>query len=372
MTTPQIAYDPYDISYNPQYEKRKLFLDGTVTIQRFDTLTYPKLGVFEDLQRGFFWNPEEISLVKDKSDFQNSSRAIQHIFTSNILRQTTLDSEQGRTPAMVFGPVCSVPELEALCLAWGFFETNIHSKSYAHIIRNVYGIPKDEFDKIHQNEAIVQMSSNIGKYYNHLYRLNCIVGSGGTVSEDEHCEAIWMALHDSYALEAIRFMVSFATSLGMVENKIFIGNGAIIGLILQDEILHTEWTAYIINTLVATDPRFAKLAKDKRVKAKVKELYDDVIREEKAWADYLFMYGPVIGLNAQILKDFVDYNAYYRLANIGIKYNTKHIKTNIPWFNRHVRIDKKQTALQETESTEYLIARMNTDIDLTQLPDLVI
>ena len=187
MNNSPAVYDPYDISYNPEYETRKLFLDGTVTIQRFDTLTYPKLGNFETLQRGFFWNPEEVSLIKDKNDFQNASRAIQHIFTSNILRQTTLDSEQGRTPAMVFGPVCSVPEMEALCLIWGFFETNIHSKSYAHIIRNVYGIPKDEFDKIHQNEAIIAMSSNIGKYYNDLYRLNCIVGAGGKVDEDEHC-----------------------------------------------------------------------------------------------------------------------------------------------------------------------------------------
>jgi ribonucleoside-diphosphate reductase beta chain len=189
------------------------------------------------------------------------------------------------------------------------------------------------------------------------------------VSEESHIKAIWMALHASYALEAFRFMVSFATSLAMVENKIFIGNGNIISLILQDELLHKGWTAYIINQVIKEDSRFAAIKQE--CEAEVYQLYVDVIREEKAWADYLFNKGPVIGLNAAVLKDFVDYTAVSALKEIGIKYQSSAPKsTPIPWFNKHVDTSKKQTALQENESTNYVIGVMSDSIDYDQLPNL--
>jgi ribonucleoside-diphosphate reductase beta chain len=164
-------------------------------------------------------------------------------------------------------------------------------------------------------------------------------------------------------------MVSFATSLAMVENKIYIGNGNIISLILQDELLHTEWTAWIINQVVKDDPDFAQIAQD--TAAEVYALYEEVITEEKNWADYLFKKGPVIGLNAEILRDFVDWTAYNRLRDIGIKYQGAHPKTTpIPWFNKHVNLNKKQAALQETESTSYVIGVMSDTVDKLLLPDL--
>jgi ribonucleoside-diphosphate reductase beta chain len=189
------------------------------------------------------------------------------------------------------------------------------------------------------------------------------------VEPDYHIKAIWLALNASYALEAFRFMVSFATSLAMVENKIFIGNGNIISLILQDELLHKGWTAYLINQVVKEDPRFAQIKTE--CETEVYALYMDVIREEKAWADYLFQKGPVIGLNANILKDFVDYTAVSALKDIGIKYQANAPRsTPIPWFNKHVNTSSKQTALQESESTNYVIGVMSEGIDYDALPVL--
>ena len=361
----------YNLSKQTNYLKRKMFLDpeGPVTVQRFEEVKYPKLSKFEELARGFFWVPEEISLTKDKIDHKEATDAVKHIFTSNLLRQTALDSIQGRAPSQVFGPVCSIPELEALTLTWGFFETSIHSKSYSHIIRNVYGVPKEEFNKIHDTTEIAGMAANIGRYYENLHILNCRKELGEDISVMDHKRAIWLALHASYALEALRFMVSFATSLAMVENKIYIGNGNIISLILQDEILHAEWTAWIINQVVKEDEDFAKLAEE--CKQEVYQMYLDVIREEKEWADYLFKKGVVIGLNANILKDFVDYTAFAKLKEVGIKYLEDHPKTTpIPWFNKHVNINKKQTALQENESTNYVIGVMSDIVEYEELPDL--
>ena len=362
----------YNLNTKTDYLNRKMFLDpeGPVTIQRFEEVKYKKIADFETTARGFFWVPEEISLTKDANDFKDASDAVKHIFTSNLLRQTALDSLQGRGPSQVFAPVVSLPELEALIYNWTFFETNIHSRSYSHIIRNIYNVPKDVFNTIHDTKEIVDMASSVGKYYDDLHQMNCKKELGFELeSEKSYIKAIYMALHASYALEAFRFMVSFATSLAMVENKIFIGNGNIISLILQDELLHKGWTAYLINQVVKEDARFAAVKQE--CEAEVLALYMDVIREEKAWADYLFKMGPVIGLNANILKDFVDYTAVGALKEIGIRYPNPAPKTTpIPWFNKHSDTSKKQTALQESESTNYVIGVMSDSVDYDQLPVL--
>ena len=361
----------YNLKTKTDYLNRKMFLDpsGPVTIQRFEEVKYNKLAKFEQEARGFFWVPEEVSLTKDSQDFKDASDTVKHIFTSNLLRQTALDSLQGRGPSQIFTPVVSLPELEALMYNWSFFETNIHSRSYSHIIRNIYNVPKDVFNTIHDTEEIVAMASSVGDYYDRLHQINCRKELGQAVTEQEHIDAIWLALNASYALEAFRFMVSFATSLAMVENRIFIGNGNIISLILQDEIGHKDWTGWIINQVAKEDPRFA--AAKIRCEAEVYQMYLDVIREEKDWANYLFKHGPVIGLNANILRDFVDYTAKNALHEIGIKYLESAPKsTPIPWFNKHVDTSKKQTALQENESTNYVIGVMSDSLDYDELPNL--
>jgi ribonucleoside-diphosphate reductase beta chain len=361
----------YNLHTKTDYLNRKMFLDpeGPVTIQRFEEVKYKKIADFETTARGFFWVPEEVSLTKDANDFKEASDAVKHIFTSNLLRQTALDSLQGRAPSQVFTPVVSLPELEALIYNWSFFETNIHSRSYSHIIRNIYNVPKDVFNTIHDTKEIVDMASSVGRYYDELHKVNCRKELGEDVNEKEHIKAIYMALHASYALEAFRFMVSFATSLAMVENKIFIGNGNIISLILQDELLHKGWTAYLINQVVKEDSRFAQVKSE--CEAEVYQLYMDVIKEEKDWADYLFKMGPVIGLNATVLKDFVDYTATGALKDIGIRYNNPAPKsTPIPWFNKHTDTSKKQSALQETESTNYVIGVMSESLNYDELPNI--
>ncbi len=366
-----MSKEQYNLKTKTDYLNRKMFLDpaGPVTIQRFEEVKYNKVVSYEQTARGFFWIPEEVNLTKDANDFKDASDAVKHIFTSNLLRQTALDSLQGRAPAQVFTPVVSLPELEALLYNWSFFETNIHSRSYSHIIRNIYNVPKDVFNTIHDTQEIVDMASTVGDYYDKLHVINCKKELGHKIDEHDHLTAIWLALHASYALEALRFMVSFATSLAMVENRIFIGNGNIISLILQDELMHKEWTAYIINQVVKEDERFVKIQKE--CEQEVYNMYMDVIREEKEWADFLFKKGPVIGLNSNILKEFVDYTAVDALKQIGIKYQHPAPKvTPIPWFNKHSDTSKKQTALQENESTNYVIGVMSDSLDYDELPAL--
>lgn len=362
-----------DYKKQPNYSKRKMFLDkeGSVTIQRYDDFAYPKLDKFTKAQRGAIWVPDEISLTKDKIDHSKANDATKFIFTSNLLRQTALDSIQGRGPVQIFTPVCSVPEAEAWVQWWSAFE-QIHSESYSHIIRNIYQMPQDQFNSIHDTQEIVGMLSNIDKYYSDLHIINCrkeVPELAGTVSEYEHVKAVYLALIASYGLEAIRFMVSFSTSLGMVENKIFMGNGNIISLILADELLHTAATAWIINTITKDDERFRQVKEE--CKAEAYDMLIDVIDEEKAWADYIFQKGTVLGLNANIMKSFVDWTAQHRLKDIDIKYDAGQKSTPLPWFNKHLNTNKKQTALQESESIAYVTGSMTNEIDFAKLPDLI-
>jgi ribonucleoside-diphosphate reductase beta chain len=368
-----------DYSKIPDYSNRQMFLDpaGPVTIQRYEEYAFPKLAQFLATQKGSFWSPNEVTLMKDQIDFKEASKSTRHIYTSNLLRQTTLDSIQGRSPVQIFTPISSVPEVEGLVLWWSAFE-QIHSESYSHIIKNIYNVPVEQFNNIHGIPEIVNMASGIDKFYNDLHILNSKKALQATapaemrkyleVSEHEHLKAIWMALIASYGLEAIRFMVSFATSLGMVENRIFIGSGNIISLILQDETLHTKWTAYIINQLIKVDPRFREIAHEMRKEAADALL--SVIDEEKGWAKFLFKEGPMIGMNEKIMVDHVDYTAGIRLGEVGMKHTTKIKTAPLPWFNKHFNTNKKQTALQESESVAYVIGSMTASIDYNELPDL--
>lgn len=367
-----------DFAKVPNYSTRQLFLDpaGPVTIQRYEEHAFPKIAQYLKIQKGSFWSPDEVTLMKDQIDFKEASKSTRHIFTSNLLRQTLLDSIQGRSPVQVFTPVSSVPEIEGLVLWWAAFE-QIHSESYSHIIKNIYNVPVDQFNAIHGVPEIVQMASSISRYYDDLHVINCknaLYGSAKSeevkkflrVSEHEHVKAIWLALIASYGLEAIRFIVSFATSLGMVENRIFIGSGNVISLILQDETLHTKWTAYLLTHLVKTDERFRQVAEELK-----KEAYDallSVIDEEKGWAKYLFSEGPMIGMNEKIMVDFVDFTAAARLKEINVTHPTKVKTTPLPWFNKHFNTNKKQTALQENEATAYVINSMTNTVNYEELP----
>lgn len=365
-----------------------MFLDheGSVTIQRYDQFAHPRLDKFTKTQRGAIWVPDEVTLTKDKIDFSKADEATKFVFTANLLRQTALDSKQGRGPVQIFTPVCSVPEAEAWVQWWSAFE-QIHSESYSHIIRNIYQMPSEQFNSIHDTVEILDMLSSIDTYYNELHELNSNVvslerakqkGVSATdmkilekhlgVSEYDHVKAIYLALVASYGLEAIRFMVSFSTSLGMVENKIFIGNGNVISLILADELLHTDATAWILNTVVKTDPRFRQVKED--CEEEVLHMLHEVVAEEKRWAKYQFQKGPVLGLNEKVMCSQVDWTAQFRFKEIGVKYDAGVKSPPLPWFNKHLNTNKTQTALQENESVSYVIGAMTSEINYEELPDL--
>tara|TARA_B100002003_G_scaffold77776_1_gene72777 strand:- start:205 stop:1281 length:1077 start_codon:yes stop_codon:yes gene_type:complete len=343
---------------------KNIFLDEPVDIQRYDELKYPQLEKITEKQLGFFWRPEEVDISKDKKDFDSLTEHEKHIFTSNLKRQIVLDSVQGRAPNLAFLPIVSLPEAEYWVEVWSLFET-IHSKSYTHIIRNIYPRPGEVFDEILNIPEIAECGTDIAKYYDDLIHCN----NRGSTSPLEHKKAIWMAIQSANALEGIRFYISFACSWAFAELKKMEGNAKIIKFIARDENVHLAATTIMLKLLENEDKDFARISKE--TKDESTKLYVDVIEQEKAWAEYLFKDGSMIGLNAKLLCDYIEWIGCKRMRAIGLPgpYTIPQLNP-LPWTEKWISGGNVQVAPQETEISSYITGGVKQDVDSETLSGL--
>jgi|TARA_B110000858_G_scaffold198063_1_gene262366 ribonucleoside-diphosphate reductase beta chain len=350
----------------------KAFLDpsGGVTIQRYDALKYRQFDKFTDKQLGFFWRPEEVDITGDSKDFKDLTTHEKHIFTSNLKRQILLDSVQGRAPTEAFGPLISIPELEAWVQTWTFSET-IHSRSYTHIIRNVYSNPSKVFDELMDIPEIVECADDISGYYDDLIDQSLkfqLLGvgthtvNGETVVVDEYQlkKSLWLAINSVNILEGIRFYVSFACSWAFAELKKMEGNAKIIKFICRDENVHLASTQALLKILPKDDKDFIKISAE--TKADCEQMFIDAVEQECAWADYLFKDGSMIGLNAQLLKDYVEWTAHKRMIAVGLTSPYKGGSNPLPWTQNWISGAEVQVAPQETEISSYVSGGTKQDV----------
>lgn len=362
----------FDINHRVDHTKKLAFLDpsGGVSIQRYDTIKYRQFDKLTDRQLGFFWRPEEVDVYRDAKDFKELTEHEQHIFTSNLKRQILLDSVQGRSPNLAFLPLVSIPELETWVETWAFNET-IHSRSYTHIIRNVYSDPSKIFDELTDVEEIVNCAGDISRYYDDVIEYSMwynLLGEGKhTVNGKEIVvdlydlkKKLWLAINSVNALEGIRFYVSFACSWAFAELKKMEGNAKIIKLIARDENLHLAFTQTLIKLLPTDDPDFAKIKQE--TQKECTDIFLAAAEQEKAWAKYLFKSGSMIGLNEKLLADYVDWLTCKRMNNIGLDCGIKPGSNPLPWTQKWIAGAEVQVAPQETEITSYVIGGTKQDI----------
>ncbi len=345
------------------HTKVKMFLDptGGPVVQRYDTLKYKQFDKFTDKQLGFFWRPEEVDILKDATDFKNLTDHEQHIFTSNLKRQILLDSVQGRSPNIAFLPIISLPEVETWIETWAFSET-IHSRSYTHIIRNVYPNPSKVFDEMLDIQEICDCADSITENYDKLISWNELLASGSKkYDEYEHKKAIWLCLMSVNILEGVRFYVSFACSWAFAELKRMEGNAKIIKFIARDENVHLASTQTMLKLLPKDDKDFAKIQKE--TYEQCTQMFVDAVEQEKAWADYLFKDGSIIGLNAELLKQYVEYIAAKRMHAVGQEKLYNKGTNPLPWTQSWITGGSVQVAPQETEISSYVIGGTKQDVD---------
>ena len=367
----------FDVNNKIDHTKVTAFLDpsGGPTIQRYDTMKYPSFDKFIDSQLGFFWRPEEVDVYRDAKDFKALTDHERHIFTSNLKRQILLDSVQGRAPAESFGSIVSLPELENWIITWTFSET-IHSRSYTHIIRNVYSNPSEIFDGMMDIGEIVDCADDITKYYDELIELSRwynLLGEGThqitsnrearnvTVDLYRLKKLLYLALMSVNILEGVRFYVSFACSWAFAEAKKMEGNAKIIKFIARDENLHLGSTQLLLKTLPKDDPDFAKIAEE--TKEECVKMFVDAVDQEKAWAHYLFKDGSMIGLNEQLLSEYIEYIAGRRMEKVGMPKVYKVSQNPLPWTQKWISGADVQVAPQETEITSYVNGGTKQDVD---------
>ena len=352
-----------DVKNKSDHTKAKMFLDsnGGLGMQRFDVLKYKQFDNLTDKQLGFFWRPEEVDITKDSKDFKDLTDFEQHIFTSNLKRQILLDSVQGRSPNLALLPIVSLPELETWIETWAFSET-IHSRSYTHIIRNVYPDPSKVFDEMLDIKEICDCADSITENYDKLIEYNMLRERGlSSYDEYEHKKRIYKCLMSVNILEGVRFYVSFACSWAFAELKRMEGNAKIIKLIARDENVHLASTQQMLKFLPNDDKDFEKIRKE--TYAECTQMFIDAVEQEKIWADYLFKDGSIIGLNAELLKQYVEFIAAKRMHAVGQEKIYNSGTNPLPWTQAWITGGSVQVAPQETEISSYVIGGTKQDVD---------
>lgn len=356
-----------------------MFFDEGVDIARYDTLKYPQLDKLTDKQLGFFWRPEEIDVSKDKSDFAALTDFEKHIFTSNLKRQILLDSVQGRGPSETLMPVASIPEIEPLVMTWTFMET-IHSRSYTHIIRNVYANPSKIFDEMLDIQEIVDCAEDISKYYDDFITYakwwellgigsHTVNGEKIVIDEYELKKKLWMVLNSINVLEGVRFYVSFACSWAFAELKKMEGNAKIIKFIARDENTHLAASQTMLKILPSDDADFVKIKEECR--QDVIDMFVKAVDQEKEWAKYLFKDGSMLGLNEKLLSDYIEWIGTKRMRTLGYQSPYQVAQANpLPWTEKWIGGGNVQVAPQETEISSYVIGGVKQDVNEDTLKGL--
>ena len=355
-------------------KKQPMFFGKPLGVQRYDSYKYPVFDKLTTQQLGYFWRPEEVSLQKDRGDYQTLSSEQKHIYTSNLKYQIMLDSIQGRGPGMAFIPYCSLPELEACMEVWGFMEM-IHSRSYTYIIKNVYSDPSEVFDKIVTDERILERSSSVTGAYDDFINSAQTWGTGNMWREEfrgsptseweirDVKRKLYRAVANVNVLEGIRFYVSFACSFAFGELKLMEGSAKIISLIARDENQHLAITQHILNKWRSgDDPEMKEIMKEEE--EWTYKMFDNAVNEEKRWADYLFKDGSMIGLNDKLLQQYVEWIANRRLKAIGLKpqYDISASNNPLPWTQHWISSKGLQVAPQETEVESYVVGGIKQDV----------
>ena len=357
-----------------------MFFGQPVNVARYDQQKYIAFENLIEKQISFFWRPEEVDLSRDRIDYANLPEHEKHIFISNLKYQTLLDSIQGRSPNVGFLPLVSIPELETWIETWAFFET-IHSRSYTHIIRNIVNDPSVVFDDIVQNEYILARAEDIACYYDDLIEYTQYFNLLGEGTHTVNGETVDISLHELKkklylclmcvnVLEAIRFYVSFACSFAFAERELMEGNAKIIILIARDEALHLTSTQHMLNLMRggSEGAEWAQIAQD--LQQECFDLFVKAAEQEKEWASYLFKDGSMIGLNKDILCQYVEYITNHRMLAVGLPVAfPKSTQNPIPWINAWLSSDNVQVAPQEVEISSYLIGQIDAEVKTEDLED---
>ena len=348
------------------FTKEPMFFGADQNVQRYDVFKYPQFDKLNQTMLGYFWRPEEVSLQKDRADYQSFRPEQKHIFTSNLKYQTLLDSVQGRGPCLSFLPYCSNPELEGCIVTWDFFET-IHSRAYTHIMKNVYSDPSEVFDTILDDKEILKRAVSVTQNYDKFSELaqDYVVRGKGDIAEVK--KALYLAMVNVNLLEGLRFYVSFACTFAFGELKLMEGSAKILSLIARDEATHLNLSTHVIKAWQKGDDKeMTKVMKG--LDKTVIDMFKKCVEEEKAWAKHLFKDGSIIGLNEKLLGQYVEWICNKRLRALGYDpiYDIPASQNPLPWTQHWLSSKGLQVAPQETEVESYLIGGVKQDVQKGQ------
>ena len=371
----------------------RIFLGNEVCNRNIQTYHNPKypwiLETAEELRAIGNWSKNEIDLSKEKADFDGLDEAGRHIFESGLKFAIALDSCAGRGPLQLFNDfgISNNPE-------WELYVTNhqnnelLHSESYTELVRAIYNDVDVFIDSIIEDEFVQKRAESILSYFNRatkvldMHRANQICESMGKellfpfITEYDLKKAIYRSAIVLNMFEGIRFFATFVTSWSFSEQpeKLFSGSSNIFKLIARDEMIHLDVFQKLIRNL-REDPAegFVEVASD--LETEVYDMFQIAYNEEKEWIAHLFSKGsPLIGMNQNILQEYMDYIFAVRMTNIGLDYAVINInkpsQNPLPWVDNYLDSSHIKSAPQEIESVNYVAAIDTSQDEEFNLEDL--
>ena len=346
-------------------------------IQTYHDPKYPWILDFAEEMRAIGnWSKNEIDLSKEKKDFESLDEAGKHIYESGLKFAITLDSCAGRAPLQLFnnGGISNNPE-------WELYITNhqnnelLHSESYTEMVRALF-INVDEFvDNIIDDEHIQSRATSILSGFDEATSIFDRMDANSTVlahnpNADKPFpeitkrmvkEAVYKSAVILNMFEGIRFFCTFVTNWSFSEQpeKLMAGSSNVFKLIARDEMVHLDVFQRVIKMLNTDESEgFTEVAKD--LEDEVYEMYATGYKEEHEWIEYLFSKGsPLIGMNEEILKQYMDYIFAIRLTNIGLDPKRLGLELGenpLPWTDNYLDSTNVKAAPQEIESVNYVAA----------------
>jgi ribonucleoside-diphosphate reductase beta chain len=358
------------------FTKEKLFFGAGKNSQRFDVLKYPFLDKSNDTQQGFDWKHDEIPLGKDSKDYKTAASTPQKwVIDVTFQKLIFLDSVQGRGPVLIFGQIATLPELENVINVWQYFEGNKHSRTYTEILRSLYTEPDKMFDSAFEIEELQSIAKKIASVYEKTYQsvIEYVYKTQRNIEftkEDLHelKKDIIRCLFEINALEGVRFYSSFAAIWAMEKSEgLFPGCSENLQFICRDENEHLALTQNLLKYLRKNeDEEFIEAYEE--IKEELEKRYYEIYFEELDWINFLFKEGSYIGMNDEILKNYLNYLIIRRMKSLGINPTKEKlggryvIKNPLPWVDRYINMDKNEKLPQEEKILNYITGGIDQDV----------
>jgi len=281
-------------------------------------------------QQQVHWLPEEVPLAEDVRDWaRNLNESEKNLLTQIFRFFTQSDIEVNNCYMKHYTKIFKPTEVQMMLSAFSNMET-IHIAAYSHLLDTI-GMPESEYS------AFLKYKEMKDKY-DYMQQFN---------SEDLRSAAVTLAVFGAFT-EGLQLFASFAMLLNFPRFNKMKGMGQIVTWSVRDESLHCDSIIKLFKTLMSEHPELW----DDQMQDELRSACTTIVEHEDAFIDLAFGMGPIEGLEAQDVKDYIRYIGDRRLQQLGLDPEYGIEKNPLPWLDSMLNA-VEHTNFFENRATEY-------------------